>query len=73
MKRLSVLLILLSMIGCAHGRMIVKVQCPQPPILLKVKVEKGTVKGKELDHVIENQSRLWQHIHILEKLGCKAR
>ena len=61
------------LVGCAHGRMIVRLECPQPPILLKVRVQNGTISGKDLTNVIENNQRLWQHLHLLEKLGCKAK
>lgn len=63
---------MLSM-ACASGRAIVNIKCPGYPIMLEVEVKGGTVKGKDLDHAIENHQRLWQHIHVLEKLGCRAK
>lgn len=61
----------LLVIGCASGRHIVQLRCPKPPIMIRVDVQNGTIKGKDLDHVIENHESLWKHIHLLEKLGCK--
>lgn len=74
MKKLLLVLISSSLVfGCAHGRAIVRLDCPQPPILLRVQVQQGTVSGKDLNNAIENNQRLWQHIHLLEKLGCKTK
>lgn len=72
----KIFLVLLSSLlglGCASGRAIVRLDCPNPPIMLRVIVADKTIKGKEVDHVIENHQRLWQHIHLLEKLGCQTR
>lgn len=73
MKKIIIMIMLSLLVGCAHGRMIVRLECPQPPILLKVRVQNGTISGKDLTNVIENNQRLWQHLHLLEKLGCKAK
>lgn len=74
MKKL--LLVLFSsflVVGCASGRAIVRIDCPKPPIMLRVVVSNKTIQGKDVDRAIENNQRLWQHIHLLQKLGCKAR
>jgi uncharacterized protein YcfL len=71
----KILLVLLSsvlVVGCASGRAIVRLECPKPPIMLKVRVQNGTVSGKDLTNAIENNQRLWQHLHLLQKLGCKT-
>lgn len=73
MKLLAILTILIGMIGCASGRHVVNIACPKPPIMFRVEVKDKTIKGKDVDHAIENHQRLWQHIELLEKLGCKAR
>ena len=70
-KKILLLVIVLFFTGCASGRHIVQLRCPKPPIMIRVDVQNGTIKGKELDHVIQNHESLWKHIHILEKLGCK--
>ena len=69
-KIFLVMLILLS--SCAHGQKIVRLACPNYPIMLRVEVRDGAIKGKDLDHAIENHQSLWGHIHLLEKLGCKS-
>ena len=73
MKKIIIMIMTSLLVGCAHGRAIVRLECPQPPIMLKVKVQQGTVSGKDLTNVIENNQRLWQHIHLLEKLGCQSK
>ena len=73
MKKIIIMIITSLLVGCAHGRAIVRIDCPQPPILLRVRVQQGTVSGKDLNNAIENNQRLWQHIHLLEKLGCKQK
>lgn len=72
----KILLVLLSSLlgwGCASGRAIVRIECPKPPLMVRVVVTNKTIKGNEVNHVIENHQRLWQHIRLLEKLGCTTR
>ena len=59
-----------QLIGCASGRTVIKIQCPGYPIMFKVRVENGVIKGKDVSNVIENHQSLWQYIHQLEKSGC---
>jgi hypothetical protein len=73
MKKILPLLIFFLLSACASSRHIVRLACPKPPIILRVEVKDGTISGKDLDNAIENHERLWEHIHILEKLGCKTK
>lgn len=59
--------------GCAGTKTIVHVRCPEPPILLKVEVRNGVIRGKDKDNAIENHQSIWQYVHLLRKLGCTAK
>ena len=70
MKKIIPILFFFLLSACASSQHIVRLACPKPPIILRVEVKNGTVSGKDLDNAIENNQKLWQHIHLLEKLGC---
>lgn len=72
-KRLLLLSLLISLCNCAAIRVGVKYPCPKEPVMLLVEVHDGTVSGQDLTNAIENNQTLWQSIHLLEKLGCRAK
>lgn len=62
--------ILIGIASCASGRGIVRINCPNHPIMLSVAVRRGSISGPDLSHAIENHQSLWQYIRVIEKLGC---
>gem|GEM_PF-3234418 len=72
MKKYQLLLLLPLFVleACATRMVPVRIACPPRPVMLPVTVIDGTVSGEALDNAIFNTLKLWEHVHVVEKLGC---
>lgn len=74
MKKIICLLMILFVFGaCAKTRVLINRKAPPDPSMLPVNVISGTISDQDLNNLIENHMRLWQHIHILKKKGFTSK
>ena len=66
----TVLGISLFLSSCGVSGGCKRIKLPARPQLELVEVSNKSVKGKELEDVIENHLKTWKYIHELESLGC---